>query len=134
MSINNSVIFFKFAVVKFSPFTLILLLPFMIFLDIIRVPSSSISTFCSLSCFLKFSFFISNSSSIKASLLSSLTISFGTLPPSAIKIEPIIIDLPAPVSPVIIFKPSFKKISTLLISARFFTFTFTNILFLRFCN
>ena len=53
-------------------------------------------------------------------------ISCETLAPSTMPIEPIKIDLPAPVSPVRIFNPEEKSTSISSIIAKFFTCKFTN--------
>ena len=55
-------------------------------------------------------------------------ISLSALAPSATLIEPMIMDLPAPVSPVRIFRPSPKVTSISSIKARFFTCKLCNIL------
>ena len=57
----------------------------------------------------------------------SRSISFCTFPPSARLMEPMIIDLPAPVSPERIFSPRQKVTSDSSISARFFTCRLSNI-------
>ena len=74
-----------------------------------------------------FGFSTEKTSSTSAVSSLSRSSSFGTFSPSANATEPMMMDLPAPVSPVKILSPSLNSTSVSVIRARFFTCRFCNI-------
>ena len=113
------------ATVTLSPLIRLTVLEDVIFLEINNVLSSKLIPSSSKS-ERTFSSSIENVNSTSANSASFRIISFAVFPPSAILIEPIIIDFPAPVSPVNTFRCSAKSTSTSSMIARFFTCKFSN--------
>lgn len=106
-SIRSDAISFNRVIVTVVSFTRLTVLPFGDNRrDISKVPSSSgvTSSFSSASTIAGWS--TENTSSTSPSFVSSRNSSFGNLPPRQIPRDPMIIDLPAPVSPVRIFSCS----------------------------
>ena len=105
----------------------------MIFLEIITIPSSVGSVPSCINAFFFSLLSTEKISSIYAWSAPQRITSFDAFPPNAMVTEPIMIDLPAPVSPVSIFSPSPNSTSAFSIRARFFTWSSRSMLSLSFC-
>ena len=110
-SISTEAVSLSFETVTVLPFIRFTTFPVGLSLLEINTSSSASSISSSLSFLLTVSLSTVKRSSTSPSEFSFLNSSLGNFPPRHIPREPIIIDFPAPVSPVRIFKPLSKSIS-----------------------